>query len=919
MKLLKIILAIAVLAPLNGVSQKIVLQPYNLNFENAAVGNLPTGWYMPFKHEQNGYRAVVTDKESFKGEGSLNLKGFNVKAGTYGSVYQTVAADDYEGDSLLITSAIKTKKFEDSTNLSFWIRGHFGSKIETFFRKIDSIKSDKWKRLKISVRIPENTDYFTYGLMLKGTGSAYFDDLDFEKVNLEEGGKAPPLELSMKQIDNLAALAKAYGAARFFYPDYQLSGFDWERFLLGGVEAIEKLESDGELYSTLNRLFNPIAPAISIYEKGESPDEYYKERPPNALDSVVLSWVHIGVPLKMKVANFSNRIKNLYYPLRDREAPLIQLIDASNLLGRKVKFSARVKANVEEPGGKADLWLGFFDSQDNSLLMKTLPEPITADEWKSYEIEAIVPAEANLIRLGLVLFGEEEAYFDDVKLVSEDGEASENLVKNSGFERNESKKTVYSWKIPESAKEAGYLVELTDNDCFEGANSIRIFSNEDNRILPPEIGEYYKEELSESLVLETPITLFADSNTVLPKREEILEPIKSSKPENFSLTASDRHSRYVILIKLWSLFRHFGLNVENRNELDQILREALPKAAKAAGPDEFLKVLNWTLARINDGQAKAWNEQKEVYYGLPILWKLINDKLIIHKTSEDVDIELGSEVVEINGQPTKMVIEKYSERVNANTDQWRKLKAIAEMKTGEENSEVSLTLLSPSGKRYNRNLKRNRILGELSENRPSKFSILKKGIYYIDLTAVTDRGLKNIVKEFKERFKEARGFVFDLRGFSNLSEDFLGMFSNIAFESVVRKIPVFTKPDGEPVKFLKRSKTVTMKNPSLDADVYFLIDERTGGQAEIIALLAQINDLGKLIGTPTAGAADDVFGVKLPAEYNASIVGDIVEPPSGNIDLHKGLQPDIKATPSVKGVAQGKDGIFEKALELLKD
>jgi hypothetical protein len=95
---------------------------------------------------------------------------------------------------------------------------------------------------------------------------------------------------------------------------------------------------------------------------------------------------------------------------------VIQRIDAEPYRGRIVRLSARVRAI--RPGDHAALALrvvrpapktgGFRDS---------MPErPITANDWRSYEIRGRVAPDARMIEISVVGSGDAELLFDDVSL-----------------------------------------------------------------------------------------------------------------------------------------------------------------------------------------------------------------------------------------------------------------------------------------------------------------------------------------------------------------------------------------------------------------------------------------------------------------------------------------------------------------------
>lgn len=94
---------------------------------------------------------------------------------------------------------------------------------------------------------------------------------------------------------------------------------------------------------------------------------------------------------------------------------LLQYIDATNYRGKRVLFKAAVRTDVTGAGNQAQLWFrvdrtkeqeGFFDNMGD--------RPITAKNWKHYEIVGDVADDAQHIVIGMLLLGKGAAAIDDI-------------------------------------------------------------------------------------------------------------------------------------------------------------------------------------------------------------------------------------------------------------------------------------------------------------------------------------------------------------------------------------------------------------------------------------------------------------------------------------------------------------------------
>ena len=74
---------------------------------------------------------------------------------------------------------------------------------------------------------------------------------------------------------------------------------------------------------------------------------------------------------------------------------------------------------------------------------------------------------------------------------------------------------------------------------------------------------------------------------------------------------------------------------------------------------------------------------------------------------------------------------------------------------------------------------------------------LKPGIYYVDLTRISDADWNAAVP----KLERASGIVFDLRGYPSLGPNWLTHLSGTAMTSAQWHVPVVTEPDHRNMKF----------------------------------------------------------------------------------------------------------------------
>lgn len=96
---------------------------------------------------------------------------------------------------------------------------------------------------------------------------------------------------------------------------------------------------------------------------------------------------------------------------------LTQGIDASNYLGKRVRWSGYIKTSN---AGKASLWMRVDGKEKMSVLafdnMQDGREIVGTQEWKKCEVVLDVSTEAKSVYFGIILGGKGQLWADDLKL-----------------------------------------------------------------------------------------------------------------------------------------------------------------------------------------------------------------------------------------------------------------------------------------------------------------------------------------------------------------------------------------------------------------------------------------------------------------------------------------------------------------------
>jgi C-terminal processing protease CtpA/Prc len=107
---------------------------------------------------------------------------------------------------------------------------------------------------------------------------------------------------------------------------------------------------------------------------------------------------------------------------------------------------------------------------------------------------------------------------------------------------------------------------------------------------------------------------------------------------------------------------------------------------------------------------------------------------------------------------------------------------------------------------------------------------------------------------------------------------------------------------------------ISPRTPHYTGKIIILVDEMTQSQAEATTMVFRIALGAVVIGSTTAGADGNVSAFPLPGGLRTMISGIGVFYPDRTPTQRVGIVPDIKVTPTVSGIRDGRDELLEVAL-----
>jgi C-terminal processing protease CtpA/Prc len=662
---------------------------------------------------------------------------------------------------------------------------------------------------------------------------------------------------------------------------------------------------------------------------------------------------------------------------------LMQAFDAAPYRGKRVRFRAAVRADVSGFGNRAQLWLrvdrrgevmGFFDNMQD--------RPITANEWRTYEIVGDVAEDATYVNFGLMLIGQGRAWLDSVwfEIIGAAGEgnepprplqgrARENLMaftRRLGYVRYfhpSDQAAATQWeqlaiegvRAVEGAKNPVELAQTLEGLVRPIAPTVRVFptgqlpetppmppaakkvvawrhfgvgmgtpqsiyrstrinsteaDGQDSKNMPdPE--KPLVTELAGGVSCRVPLAVYADDQGTLP---QVPSPTQtSSSPPGFVPSGNDRATRLADVALAWNIFQHFYpyFDVVGTDSMS-VLRSALTKAATDQDERAFLDTLRWMVAELHDGHGSVSHQGYFGQFVPPFLWDWIEKQLVITHVApgSGLSVKPGDVVLQVDGLPAADAMAERERLISGATLQWRRFQTLRTMLAGPKDSEITLEVQPQSKASYMVKVRRSVVFGEMREPRPPAVHEIKPGIFYLDLDRIKDAEFQAALP----KLEKAGGIVFDLRGYPKVSPTTIGHLIDKPVTCAQWHIPIVFYPDRERMTFHFSNWPVTPAAPRFKAKVAFLTDGRAISYAETYLGIIEHYKLAEIVGEPTAGTNGNVNPFSLPGGYHVMWTGMKVLKHDGSRHHGVGIQPTVPVSPTIRGVAEGRDEQLERAI-----
>ena len=391
--------------------------------------------------------------------------------------------------------------------------------------------------------------------------------------------------------------------------------------------------------------------------------------------------------------------------------------------------------------------------------------------------------------------------------------------------------------------------------------------------------------------------------------------------------------RLLALFRFWNVINYFYPYKHLIGDSWQtVLPRYIPKFEANKDATDYQLTVRELVTEMHDshGGVRNANAASEKFgtHVPPVLLGYIEGKSVVTKVVNDkLPIKAGDVVLAIDGERVEKRREFHARYIAASTPQWLMRGVNARLLLGPKDSVVKLRVQGVDGATRDVELSRSESITDpkwfqLLERSTPVVQVLPSGYGYVDL----DRLQAGEVDKMFDTIKGTPAVIFDMRGYPNGTAwpiaprltDKGNVVAALFYRPILEATSLTNSELAE-----SPSYSFSQRIPDAHGDIYkgkvvVLINEDAISQAEHTCLFFEAATDVTFIGTPTAGANGDVTFMVLPGNLAVSFSGHDVRHADGRQLQRVGIQPTIKAAPTIKGLVDGRDEILEAAIKFLQ-
>jgi hypothetical protein len=701
-----------------------------------------------------------------------------------------------------------------------------------------------------------------------------------------------------RKVENISTFTKVYGYVRWFYPSDEAAQLDWNKFAVYGIQKVETARNEKELKKILIELFNPIAPAIQIFETDL--DESFDVRsivPENDSDLIPVSWKHLGV--------FLGDPDNCYRSVRINRDTVKKLepcfryygIPVSQYHGKKVKITISARSDNTSKGN-AYIFISFFQ-EESETLNDSEPTTIKPDTcWNEYSRTIMIGKDDEEIGFGIGIDRSLSLLVSDFRMMVE----VNNIWIPVNLRNGNFAQALDGWYTDKSY----YDISLDSIRSEIGNHCVKI--NYTNSI--SKTGEYIKKNIGNNLSLIMPLALYSSKEHTYPvpdlnKWNRLKEQLNQLPAD--MLKTKNRIVRLANIVITWNVFQHFYPYFDVvHTDWEKELTKTLQNIYSLKTEPQYYMALREMTAKLEDAHVSIAGADF-VRNGLKIKVDLFGKEIVVTSSGSDL-IQKGDIITSIDGRSSLSEIQKQENLISAspNVKRYYAIKSFG----NDLSQNDAQVILTRDDKEIHVEVPRIPLNDQFFTQVDTSNSIIDCGdsIFYIKGQIQDINSLLNILAN-------AKGVI--IGSVSQLWELLPHMIKEPVW-SAHFLIPINIYPDREKTSWQASRWTIEPKLPFIKAKFVIITSPSDVSSYETALGFVDNYKLGKLVGDTTAGCNGNVNYLPLIGRYTIRWSGMKVLKHNGSQHHLIGFIPDYPIVRTKEAVLQGKDEYLDKAREILK-
>ena len=391
----------------------------------------------------------------------------------------------------------------------------------------------------------------------------------------------------------------------------------------------------------------------------------------------------------------------------------------------------------------------------------------------------------------------------------------------------------------------------------------------------------------------------------------------------------DAGLRVLALFRYWNMVDYyFPYRYAIGEDWQRVLPEFLPQFIAARTPEQYRLTALALIARVHDTHAnifddKILNEHKGNYQA-PLWLRFVEGQAMVAGYYDDAlgaatTLKPGDVVVQVAGQPVADLV-KVRQPITPASNEAAQLRNIAYDLLRGNTPQVAL-VVRRAGREFPVTVGRVPI-GQLNQGikygtpdpKAPAWKLLPNNIGYLALGTIHTAELPDIMA----KAQGTKGLVIDIRNYP--SEYVVYALS----KHLVSKRKAFLRFSGMDSRYPGAFRLSTLmyvgagSGSTYPGKVVILVDEISQSQAEFTTMALRTAPRATVVGSTTAGADGDVSDIVLPGNLRTAISGLGIYYPDGRETQRVGIVPDVEVKRTIKGLAEGRDEVLEKAVQLIE-